>query len=163
MEDSKLTVYSYGIDKFTLCYNIEKGEIEKNLLIMHYGNGKKYVFNKDKAYELIVAIHGDKNPNGSKFDRENFHFEERHLKGVVQVLNSRLAGRAFAMITTLRNGIEYINKVQNEVVGITGYDFDGHLNAQSTNELFKDGFANFDTDNYCEPEKDFEIDMKLVS
>lgn len=160
--EKELSVYSYGINKFTLCYNKQTKQIEDDLLILHYGQGKKFVFKIDKAFELVCAIQGTKNPNGSVYDYNNFKFDLKFMD-IVQMLNSRLAGRAIAMVTTFKNNAEYINKVQNEVVGITGYDLDGHLIAKSTNELFNDGFANYDTDIYCEPPKDYVEDATYVA
>ena len=73
-------MYSYGINGFSYCFNKEIEQMEDNLLIMYYGHDKKFIFPKEKAYNLIVAINGDKNPNGSTFDKENFNFELKKYK-----------------------------------------------------------------------------------
>lgn len=160
--EKELGLFTYGIMGFSLCYNKETEQIEKDLLIMYYGNGKKYVFKKESAYNLICAINGKQNPNGSCFIKDVFDFELKYMSNIINVLNNRLKGRAFVLITKSKNPVEYINAVQNEVIGITGLDLDGNLIAKSTNELFKDGFANFDVDNYCEPPKNFKKNTKII-
>ena len=148
-------MYSYGINGFSYCFNKETEQMEDNLLIMYYGHDKKFVFPKEKAYNLIVAINGDKNPNGSTFDKENFNFELKYMD-IVKLLKTRLQGRAFVMITDYKNPVEYVNGVQNGFVGLTGLDLDCKLLAKTKKELFKDGIANYDVENYCEPPKDYK-------
>ena len=67
---------------------------------------------------------------------------------VIQVLESRLKGRAFLMVTKFKNPVEYINGLQNSVVGITCLDLDGKPLAETTKDLFKDGFADIRTNEY---------------
>ena len=129
----KLSIYTYGIMGFSECYNKETKQIENDLLIMFYGNNKKFVFPAQKAYDLICAIAGDKNPNGSKFDMECYNFELKYMS-ILQLLESRLKGRGFAMLTTFNNLVEYDNCIQNQVVGGTGYDLNGKLLAKNTKE-----------------------------
>ena len=148
-------MYSYGVTGFSYCYNKETKQLEDNLMIMHYGNGKKFVFQKDKAFDLICAINGKQNPNGSNFDKETFDFELKYMD-ILTLLKSRLLGKGFIMVTTFKNPVEYVNGVQNSFVGITGLDLDGKPFAKSTEAMFKDGFANYDVDNYSEPPKDYK-------
>ena len=138
--DKNYAIYSYGITGFSLCINKETNQLEKDLLIMTYGNNKYYVFEKDKAFELICAICGTKNSNGSTFSREYFESELDKM-GLLQLLESKLTGRSMIMITKYRHLSEYTNGLQNAVVGITGLNLDGKPIAHTKNELFKNGFA----------------------
>ena len=114
-----------------------------------------YVFPKDKAYDLICAVVGDKNVNGSKFERKDLELEQKFFDiDIVKALDMRLKGRALVMVTKFRNDVEYINGVQNELVGITGLNLDCKMFANSEKSLFKEGFADFSVNNYCEPPKE---------
>ena len=148
-------MFSYGIDGFSYCFNKETEQIDDNLLIMFYGHGKKFVFAKEKAYDLICAINGNKNSNGSTFDKDCFNFELKYMN-ILELLESRLQGRAFMMITNFKNPVEYDNKIQNGLIGLTGLDLDCKPFAKTTNELFKDGFANYDVESYCTPPKEYK-------
>ena len=153
--DKKLALFSYGVIGFSDCYNKTTMQIEDDLLIMFYGNNKKFVFPKNSAYDLIKAINGKYNVNGTEYTKENFDFELKFFKmDIIAVLNSRLKGKGFIMITKFKNPVEYINGCQNEYVGITGMDLDGNLFAKSPKKLFKQGFASYDVDNYSKPPKE---------
>ena len=150
------SMYSYGIMGFSKCYNKTTKKIEDELLIMHYGNNKKFIFPKEKAYELICAIQGKQNINGSEFTRKNFNFEQKYIN-LIDILNARLKGRVVVMVTQFKNAVEYINGIQNAVVGITGLDnFGCKPIATTEEELFKDGFANYDSQDYCTPPEEAE-------
>ena len=114
---------------------------------------------KNKAYDLVCAIIGNKNPNGSNFKRKDLKLEEKYFNiDILKALDMRLKGRAFVMVTKFRNNVEYINGVQNKLIGITGLDLDCKMLANSENTLFKEGFADYSVENYCEPPKEcFEL------
>ena len=151
----KLSKYSYGITGFSYCYNKDTKEIEENLLIMYYGGEKKFIFKKDKAYELICAINGKQNSSGSVYTKSSFEFELK-FTDILTILNSRLLGRGFLMITKCKDLAEYDSNIQNSFVGITGLDLEGKIIAKSTTELFRDGFANENVDNYSKPPVDYK-------
>ena len=154
MKKEDCALFSYGITGFSFCINKETKQIEKDWLIMTYGKNKYYIFQKDKAFELIRAICGPKNPNGSEFDKDCFECDLK-LMGLMKLLDSRLTGRAMLIFTKFKNPAEYVNGLQNSVVGVTGLDLDGTPFAKTKKELFKYGFADGRVFEYCTAE-DFE-------
>ena len=130
--------YLQGIRGFEEYNNQLTPEQNPNLVTMKYGMGSQFVFRKEDAYDLILAIYGKEhlvdtlNITREKFDQ----FVEKH--GLINTLNSNLTGHGVVFVTNFKNYLDYSNAGHSALIGITGMDLDGEFLAQDTSELFAD-------------------------
>lgn len=130
--------YLQGIREFRQYDNHFSPEQNPNLITMKYGMGSDFVFRKEDAYNLMLAIYGkDHLVNTLKITKEKFdEYVEKH--GLINILNGNLVGRGVIFVTDFKNYLDYSNASHCSLLGITGLDIDGDFLAQDTSELFPD-------------------------
>lgn len=121
---------SYGIKDF--------GEFKENkgndLLVMRYGEYKKFTFHKQNSYRLVESILGKAYLSKIGLDEKTFdNFIRKH--GYIDTLNPLLKGRGFILVSTLPENLRENEKVR---VGITNIDENGELLAKDDSEMFMD-------------------------
>lgn len=132
-----------GFKKFNNGFEVKNpngvwgGKSNPGLIEMNYGRGKDYVFHKDRAYDLLIAIMGEKCAEELGFSKAEF-YELAKTYGLIKALNYSLKGHGFVMVTNFSNYSEYSNATQNKVLGITSIDLNGKLLVDDTSKLFND-------------------------
>lgn len=127
--------YCYGIDGFKKFNNGINNNYNPDLIVMNYGRGKEYVFDKKYAYDLVKAICGMEELEYFGTTKEEFEKEVNH-SGLFKVLDYYLKGRGLVMVTGFKSVIEYSNGGQNKVIGITGINLDGNFHVEEIEDLF---------------------------
>lgn len=106
-----------------------------NLLTLIYGEYKKFVFHKERAYDLVKAIRGLDYLYKMDITREYFNKSvKKH--GYIYVLNDLLKGRGFILVYTHDKKLD---KKSNEIIiGITNIADNGKLLIKNDKNLFID-------------------------
>lgn len=126
------------------------GKSNPDLIEMNYGKGKDYIFHKDRAYELLIAIMGRECAKEMGFSKAAFYDYVKKL-GIIKALNRCLKGHGFVMVTNFANYTEYSNETQNEIIGITSMDLNGNMLVDDTSKLFNDEVSFNEMYNYDRP------------
>lgn len=121
---------SYGVKDF--------GEFKENkesdLLVMRYGEYKKFTFHKQNSYKLVESILGKEYLRKIGLDEKTFdNFIRKH--GYIDTLNPLLKGKGFILVSTSPENLKENEKVK---IGITNIDENGELLAEDDSEMFID-------------------------
>ena len=121
---------SYGVKDF--------GEFKENkesdLLVMRYGEYKKFTFHKQNSYRLVESILGKGYLRKIGLDEKTFdNFIRKH--GYIDTLNPLLKGKGFILVSTSLENLKENEKVK---IGITNIDENGELLAEDDSEMFID-------------------------
>lgn len=121
---------SYGVKDF--------GEFKENkesdLLVMRYGEYKKFTFHKQNSYKLVESILGKGYLRKIGLDEKTFdNFIRKH--GYIDTLNPLLKGKGFILVSTSLENLKENEKVK---IGITNIDENGELLAEDDSEMFID-------------------------
>ena len=106
-----------------------------NLLTLVYGEYRKFVFHKERAYDLVKAILGLDYLYKMDITREYFNNSvKKH--GFVYVMNNFLKGRGFILVSTHDKNLGEKNK--DIIIGITNISDNGKLLIKNDKNLFVD-------------------------
>lgn len=106
-----------------------------NLLTLIYGEYKKFVFHKERAYDLVKAIRGLDYLYKMDITREYFNKSvKKH--GYIYVLNNLLKGRGFILVYTHDKKLD--KKSNKIIIGITNIADNGKLLIKNDKNLFID-------------------------
>lgn len=106
-----------------------------NLLTLVYGEYRKFVFHKERAYDLVKAILGLDYLYKMDITREYFNNSvKKH--GFVYVMNNLLKGRGFILVSTHDKNLGEKNK--DIIIGITNISDNGKLLIKNDKNLFVD-------------------------
>ena len=150
----RYATYLYAVVGFEKYNNgFKDQEQNPDLIAMKFGDGKiPYVFHKDKAYDLMLAIYGTEQlVDYLKITREKFD-EYVQKNGLLETMNANLSGRGFIMVTGMKDYCEYSNGGQNRIIGITGMGLDGEMYAEKGEPLFSEKATYEDMYQYKKPE-----------
>lgn len=121
---------SYGVRDF----GEFKGNKESDLLVMRYGEYKKFTFHKKNSYKLVESILGKEYLSKIGLDEKIFdNFIRKH--GYIDTLNPLLKGKGFILVSTSPENLKENEKVK---IGITNIDENGELLAEDDSEMFID-------------------------
>lgn len=106
-----------------------------NLLTLVYGEYRKFVFHKERAYDLVKAILGLDYLYKMDITREYFNNSvKKH--GFLYVMNNFLKGRGFILVSTHDKNLGEKNK--DIIIGITNISDNGKLLIKNDKNLFVD-------------------------
>lgn len=106
-----------------------------NLLTLIYGEYKKFVFHKERAYDLVKAIRGLDYLYKMDITREYF-YKSVKKHGYIYVLNNLLKGRGFILVYTHDKKLD--KKSNKIIIGITNIADNGKLLIKNDKNLFID-------------------------
>lgn len=146
LDKKKYAFYLYGITNVKendrsgrYGDNVSEEDIKRttnpNLLIIEYGEGKKYFVKKSEMFQFVKAVIGENFLKAYEIDERKF-YDVIDKIGYVEAMKELLLGRGIIFVTKFKNYFEFSNGGQNAVVGVTGIDLDGEYIANDESELF---------------------------
>lgn len=128
-------IEAFGINEVREFGSKENDNKNPNLLTLIYGEYKKFVFHKERAYDLVKAILGLDYLYKMDITREYFNNSvKKH--GFVYVMNNFLKGRGFILVSTHDKNLGETNK--DIIIGITNISDNGKLLIKNDKNLFVD-------------------------
>ena len=128
-------IEAFGINEVREFGSKENDNKNPNLLTLVYGEYRKFVFHKERAYDLVKAIRGLDYLYKMDITREYFNKSvKKH--GYIYVLNNLLKGRGFILVYTHDKKLD--KKSNKIIIGITNIADNGKLLIKNDKNLFID-------------------------
>lgn len=128
-------IEAFGINEVREFGSKENDNKNPNLLTLIYGEYRKFVFHKERAYDLVKAIRGLDYLYKMDITREYFNKSvKKH--GYIYVLNNLLKGRGFILVYTHDKKLD--KKSNKIIIGITNIADNGKLLIKNDKNLFID-------------------------